>query len=69
MCVFIFFVRLARGLVEGVLLFLFEHRVSLCSLSCPGTHYVDRAGIELTKAFTFVSLVLGLKVYATKHSY
>jgi hypothetical protein len=25
----------------------FQDRVSLCSLGCPGTHFVDQAGLEL----------------------
>jgi hypothetical protein len=27
--------------------FVFRDRVSLCSPGCPGTHFVDRAGLEL----------------------
>jgi hypothetical protein len=27
--------------------FVFRDRVSLCSPSCPGTHFVDQAGLEL----------------------
>jgi hypothetical protein len=28
-------------------LFFFPDRVSLCSPGCPGTHFVDQAGLEL----------------------
>jgi hypothetical protein len=28
-------------------LFVFPDRVSLCSLDCPGTHFVDQAGLKL----------------------
>jgi hypothetical protein len=28
-------------------LFCFQDRVSLCSPGCPGTHFVDQAGLEL----------------------
>jgi hypothetical protein len=28
---------------------VFQNRVSLCSPSCPGTHSVDQAGLELTE--------------------
>jgi hypothetical protein len=27
--------------------FVFRDRVSLCSPGCPGTHFVDQAGLEL----------------------
>jgi hypothetical protein len=27
--------------------FIFRDRVSLCSPGCPGTHFVDQAGLEL----------------------
>jgi hypothetical protein len=27
--------------------FVFQDRVSLCSPGCPGTHFVDQAGLEL----------------------
>jgi hypothetical protein len=27
----------------------FQDRVSLCSPDCPGTHFVDQAGLELTE--------------------
>jgi hypothetical protein len=47
-----------------VLLFVFQNRVSLCSPSCPGTHFVDQAGLELRNLPASASRVLGLKVCA-----
>jgi hypothetical protein len=35
------------GFFLFVCLFVFRDRVSLCSLGCPGTHFVDQAGLEL----------------------
>jgi hypothetical protein len=32
---------------------------------CPGTHFVDQAGLKLRNPPTSASRVLGLKVYAT----
>jgi hypothetical protein len=32
-----------------LLFFSFQNRVSLCSPSCPGTCFVDQAGLELTE--------------------
>jgi hypothetical protein len=43
----------------------FRDRVSLCSPGCPGTHFVDQAGIELRNPPASASQVLGLKVSAT----
>jgi hypothetical protein len=45
--------------------FGFCDKVSLCSHGCPGTHYVDQAGLELRNLPTFASHVLGLKACAT----
>lgn len=45
-------------------LLVFGFRVSLCSLGCPGTCSVNQAGLEL-RFPTFVSWMLGSKVYAT----
>jgi hypothetical protein len=42
-------------------LFVFRNGVSLCSLGCPGTHFVDQAGLELRNPPASVSQVLGLK--------
>jgi hypothetical protein len=48
-----------------VCLFVFQDRVSLCSPGCPGTHFVDQAGLELRNPPVSASPVLGLKVCAT----
>jgi hypothetical protein len=41
--------------------FVFQDRVSLCSPGCPGTHFVDQAGLELRNPPASASQVLGLK--------
>jgi hypothetical protein len=41
---------------------VFQDRVSLYIPGCPGTHFVDQAGLELRNPPASVSLVLGLKV-------
>jgi hypothetical protein len=38
-----------------VVRFAFLDRVSLCSPGCPGTHSVDKAGLELRDSPAFVS--------------
>ncbi|EDL25189.1 mCG141959 [Mus musculus] len=45
----------------------FRDRVSLCSPGCPGTHFVDQAGLKLRNppASASASQVLGLKACAT----
>jgi hypothetical protein len=48
-----------------VCLFVFRDRVSLCSPGCPGTHFVDQAGLELRNPPASASQVLGLKVCIT----
>jgi hypothetical protein len=40
-------------------------RVSLCSPGCPGTHFVDQAGLKLRNPPASASRVLGLKACAT----
>jgi hypothetical protein len=56
---FLFFVLVWFG-------FLFlQSRVSLCSPGCPGTHFVDQAGLELRDPPASASQVLGLKARAT----
>ena len=57
-----------------VCLFVFRDRVSLYSPGCPGTHFVDQAGLELKNLPASASRVLGLKARATTpgstiHSY
>jgi hypothetical protein len=44
---------------------VFQDRVSLYSPGCPGTHFVDQAGLELRNPPASASRVLGLKVCAT----
>jgi hypothetical protein len=50
--------------------FFFRDRVSLCSPGCPGTHFVDQAGLELRNppASASASQMLGLKACATMPS-
>ena len=43
----------------------FQDRVSLYCPSCPGTHFVDQAGLELKNLAVSASQVLGLKACAT----
>jgi hypothetical protein len=43
--------------------------VSLCSLGCPGTHFVEQAGLELRDLPASASQVLGLKVCTTTPGY
>ena len=43
------------------------HRVSLCSPGCPGTHFVDQAGLKLRNPPASASRVLGSKACATTH--
>jgi hypothetical protein len=43
----------------------FQETVSLCIPDCPGTHFVDQAGLELRNPPASASQVLGLKVCAT----
>jgi hypothetical protein len=47
---------------------VFRDRVSLYSPGCPGTHFVDQAGLELRDPPASASRVLGLKVCATTPS-
>jgi hypothetical protein len=44
---------------------VFQNRVSLCSPGCPGTHFVNQAGLELRNPPASASQVLGLKACAT----
>jgi hypothetical protein len=43
----------------------FRDRVSLYRAGCPGTHFVDQAGLELRNPPASASRVLGLKACAT----
>jgi hypothetical protein len=60
-CLFVF------GFCLFVCLFVFQDRVSLYSSGCPGTHFVDQAGLELRNPPASASQVLGLKACATTH--
>jgi hypothetical protein len=55
---FFFFFFFFFGLV-------FRDRVSLYNLGCPGTHFVDQAGLELRSPPASASRVLGLKACTT----
>ena len=44
---------------------VFRDRVSLCSPGCPGTHFVDQAGLKLRNPPASASQVLGLKACTT----
>jgi hypothetical protein len=48
---------------------VFQDRVSLGSPGCPGTHFVDQAGLELRNPPASASRVLGLKACATTPVY
>jgi hypothetical protein len=48
-----------------VVFLVFRDRVSLCSLGCSGTHFVDQASLELRNPPASASRVLGLKACAT----
>ena len=47
----------------------FRDRLSLYSPACPGTHFVDQAGLELRNPPAPASWVLGLKMCATTPSF
>jgi hypothetical protein len=44
---------------------VFQDKVSLCSLGCPGTHSVDQAGLKLRNPPASASQVMGLKACTT----
>jgi hypothetical protein len=48
-----------------VCLFVFQDRVSLYSPGCPGTHFVDQAGLKIRNLPASASWVLGLKACTT----
>ena len=48
-----------------IIIFVFRDRVSLCSLGCPGTHFVKQAGLKFRNPPASASGVLGLKVCPT----
>jgi hypothetical protein len=51
-----------------LLLLFFQDSISLCSPGCPGTHFLDQAGLELRNPPASASQVLGLKACATMPS-
>jgi hypothetical protein len=63
--VIFYFLGLLRLFYLFIYLLVFQDRVSLCSPGCPGTHFVDWAGLELRNPPASASLVLGLKACAT----
>jgi hypothetical protein len=52
-------------LVLVLFCFCFQDRVSLYSPGCPGTQFVDQAGLKLRNPPASASQMLGLKVCAT----
>jgi hypothetical protein len=48
-----------------VFVVVFQDRVSLYIPGCPGTHFVDQAGLKLRNMPASASQVLGLKACAT----
>jgi hypothetical protein len=52
-----------------VFVFVFQDRVSLYSPGCPGTHFVDQAGLKLRNLPASVSQVLELKACTTTPGY
>jgi hypothetical protein len=53
------------GFFLVLVLVFFRDRVSLYSPGCPGTHFVDQAGLEIRNLPASASRVLGLKACAT----
>jgi hypothetical protein len=47
------------------LFLVLQDRVSLCSPGCPGTHFVDQAGLDLRDLPASASQVLGLNACTT----
>jgi hypothetical protein len=62
--------RISGGAVSAIIIIIiiimvFWDRVSLCSPGCPGTHFVDQAGLKFRNPSASASRVLGLKACAT----
>jgi hypothetical protein len=51
-----------------VFFLVFRDRVSLYSPGCPGTHFIDQAGLQLRNPLASASQVLGLKACTTMPS-
>jgi hypothetical protein len=58
---FLFFSFFVCFVLFCVLFFCFQDSVSLYSPGCPGTHFVDQAGLEIRNPFASACQVLGLK--------
>jgi hypothetical protein len=58
----------AQSQALNFIFFFFQDRVSLYCPGCPGTHFVDQAGLEFRKLPASASRVLKLKVGATMPS-
>jgi hypothetical protein len=57
------------ALALSLSLVFFRDKVSLCSTGCPGTHFVDQAGLKLRNVPASASQVLGLKACDTTPGY
>ena len=51
-----------------IIIWFFRDKISLYSPGCPGTHFVDQAGLELRNSPASASRVLELKACATMSS-
>jgi hypothetical protein len=58
-------IKLVYFICLFIYLGFFQDRVSLYSPGCPGTHFVDQAGLELRNPPASAFRVLGLKACAT----
>jgi hypothetical protein len=58
---FFFFTTNTSSSIKYFFFFWFFETGFLCSLGCPGTHFVDQAGLELRNPPVSASQVLGLK--------
>jgi hypothetical protein len=65
----IFLVFVFVGVFLLFVCLFFQVRVSLYSPGCPGTHFVDQAGLKLRNPPASASQVLGLKACATTPSH
>jgi hypothetical protein len=55
---------LVLNLFIYLFILVFRDRVSLYSPGCPGTHFVDQAGLELRNLPASASRVLGVRHHA-----
>jgi hypothetical protein len=65
-------ISLLETLITSFLFFyflVFQDRVSLYSPGCPGTHFVDQAGLEPRNPLASASGMLGLKACTTTPGY